>query len=412
MRRLRHLIPTATLSLLLGTAACENETLLRPAGFVPIDPLFRSYVSIGNSITAGFQSGGITDSVQRRAYPVLLAAQMRTPFFIPSMQDPGCPSLFINVFTQTRLDAYPCYLRANDSIPSPYISNVAVPGAEVMDAVYNTDTASNANALTTFFLGGRTQWRMMARNIPSFISVWIGNNDVLGAATNTTDAGDPQHVTPPATFAARYAEMMDSVDRVNPLGGVLIGVANVVAPANYAGLPPTQPAANGVPYFAYGSTYFVLDQAAQIPGPFTADVGCAPPRGDSVLVPFPFGGALIQGGGTLTCLEAETIQPAELTNLTNAVTEYNLAIADEATIRGWLYFDPNPTLDSLRRIPTQVAFFPNFGSPAPTPCSDSPFGLAFSCDAIHPAAATHKLLANKLIQAINGKYGTALAEIP
>ena len=61
----------------------------------PVDPtggaLFKTYVSIGNSITAGYQSGGINDSTQRQSYAVLLAKQMSTRFAIPSLRAPGCP---------------------------------------------------------------------------------------------------------------------------------------------------------------------------------------------------------------------------------------------------------------------------------------------------------------------------------
>jgi len=405
MRRLRHLVHAATLGVLLGAAACENEQLMRPTAFVPIAPLFRSYVSMGNSITAGFQSGGINEATQRESYAVLLAGQMRTPFFIPAMNMPGCPSLYTNVFTQTRVaPTVPCALRVTDAIPSPYISNVAVPGAEVMDALRNLDTASNANALTTFFLGGRTQWQMMLRSRPTFISVWIGNNDVLGAATNATDAGNPALVTPPATFATRYGEMMDSVDRVGAMGGVLIGVGNVTA----------------LPYFSLGSTYWYIDNGL-VPGqtfdpaPFTVGPNCAPAtfggNGDQILVPFPFGGALLAtaAGGTpttLDCTEPQTIQPAELANLTDAVTAYNATIQAEAAARAWLYFNPNPALDSLRAA-GDVASFPAFGAP----CSANPFGVAFSCDGVHPSALTHRLLANKLIQEINRTSGTNLQTI-
>jgi len=35
--------------------------------------MFQRYVAMGNSITAGFQSGGINDSTQRRSYAVLVA---------------------------------------------------------------------------------------------------------------------------------------------------------------------------------------------------------------------------------------------------------------------------------------------------------------------------------------------------
>ena len=41
--------------------------------------IFRSYVAIGNSLAAGWQSGGINDSTQQQAYPRLLAIQMGTP---------------------------------------------------------------------------------------------------------------------------------------------------------------------------------------------------------------------------------------------------------------------------------------------------------------------------------------------
>src|SRR5438876_5426255 len=415
-------LSAAVLGLVLVAAACNDDQLNRPFGNIPVDPLFARYVSMGNSITAGFQSGGILDSTQLQAYPVLLARAMHSPFFPPLLNSPGCPPPYTNVFTQTRFKKKPadppstattCLLREIPNPAPPYISNTAVPGAEVIDIYKNLDPTSNANSLTQFFLGGLTQTQMMERAHPTFVSVWIGNNDVLGAATNSANAGDSTLITPVATFQANYGAMLDSIHAVAPQGVILIGVANVATVANRTGLPPTQPPATGVPFFSYGSTYFVLDQAGQIPGPFTAGAACAPPRGDSVLVPFPFGGALIAGGGTLNCTEPETIQPAELVKLSTTVAAYNTYIAAQATARGWVYVDPNPALDSLRRIPTQIALFPNFGPPtAPTPCSSSPFGLAFSCDGIHPSAATHRLLAQKLRDAINAAYKTAIPPIP
>jgi lysophospholipase L1-like esterase len=398
----------AALGLLLGTAACNNDQLVRPAGNVAINPLFDRYVSMGNSITAGVQSGGIDSLTQMQAYPVLLARAMRSPFFPPLMKLPGCPPQYTNIFTQTRVAGPPCALRVTPRIPPPYISNTAVPGAEVIDIYNNLDTASNANALTTFFLGGLTQAQMVQRAKPTFVTVWIGNNDVLGAVLDTANSGNVAKITPAARFQARYTLLLDSIEAAGPAGVVLIGVANVATPADRTGLPPTQPPANGAPYLSYGSTYYALDQANQIPGPFTAAATCAPPRGDSVLVPFPFGGGLINTGGTLTCNETQTIQPSELTAMTTAVAAYNTFISAQATSHGWAYFDPNAALAALRVVPTQVAFFPAFGAA----CSANPFGLAFSCDGIHPSAASHKLVANALIPVINTKYGTAIPAIP
>jgi len=366
---------------------------------------------MGNSITAGFQSGGINDSTQQQSYAVLLAQAMRSPFFSPLLSRPGCPPPYTNVFTQARVGGgtpTTCALRKIPNPPPPYVSNTAVPGAWVID-IYNNGAGAHPNTLTQFILGGLTQVQMVERAHPTFVTVWIGNNDVLTAATSSANAGDSTLITPIATFQTNYGAMLDSISAVGPQGVVLIGVANLATVANRTGLPPTQPPANGVPFFSYGSTYYVLDAAGQIPGPFVAGAGCAPPRGDSVLVPFPFGGALIAAGGTLNCTEPQTIQPAELVKLSTTVTAYNTYISGQATARGWVYVDPNPALDSLKRIPTQVAFFPAFNAPC---LPNNPFGLSFSCDGIHPSAATHRLLAQKLRDAINAAYTTAIPPIP
>jgi lysophospholipase L1-like esterase len=409
----------AVLGLLLAVAACENDTVNRPFNATPIDPLFDRYVAMGNSITAGFQSGGILDSTQRQSYAVLLAQAMHSPSFLPILNRPGCPPPYTNVFTQTRLTptGFPpstgtsCYLRTNNATSAaPYISNTAVPGAEVIDIYNNFDATSNANNLTQFILGGLTQVQMMRKAQPTFVSVWIGNNDVLGAATNSTNAGDSTRITPVATFQANYTGVVDSIADANPQGAVLVGVANVTA----------------IPFFSAGATYFAI-KAGLVPGvafppTFTVSTNCAPistgipgARGDSVLVPFPYGAALIQAaaGGAATNLDcadtvAAIVVPSELVKLVGAVTAYNAHISSQATAQGWAYYDPNPALDSLRTVATAVRPFPLLGQP----CSANPFGTAFSCDGVHPSAATHRLIATKLKDAINAAYGTAIPPIP
>src|SRR6267154_4872038 len=90
----------AVLGLVLAAAACNDDQLNRPYANTPVDPLFERYVSMGNSITAGFQSGGINDSTQVQSYAVLLARAMRAPFFPPLLNRPGCPPPYTNVFAQ------------------------------------------------------------------------------------------------------------------------------------------------------------------------------------------------------------------------------------------------------------------------------------------------------------------------
>jgi lysophospholipase L1-like esterase len=84
---------------------------------------------------------------------------------------------------------------------------------------------------------------------------------------------------------------------------------------------------------------------------------------------------------------------------------YNAIIQALATTHDWAYTDSvNFTLDSLAGIPNQFAPFPNTA----VACSGSPFGLAFSCDGIHPNQATQQKIARKVVRAINAKYGSAI----
>ena len=413
MTRTTKLFAAAALGVLLGAAACQNDQLFRPANFVPIDPLFERSVSFGNSITAGFQSAGINDSTQIQAYPVLLANRMGSPFFVPFMNRPGCPPPFTNLYTQSRVQPpvpNNCALRRAQAVPPPFISNVAVPGATAISPYNNLDPASNSNGLTTFILGGLTQVQMAARAKPTFVTVWIGNNDVLGSILDTANAGRGDFVTDTAVFRQRYHALLDSIDAIGPRGGVLIGVANITL----------------VPFLTRGSKFYKvkagtdsiagLDSATRrFPANFLVNPNCAGPHGDSVFVPFQRGAAVVafaRANPAITvgvdCDDVHNVSPAEFAVLVAAVVRYNSVISAEATARGYAYLDPNQLFAALPAgaIPT----FPNI---PPLPASvPTPFGTIFSLDGIHPTGAAHKLVANALIPAINAKYGTAIRPVP
>ncbi len=399
----RRMFVAAGLGVALAASACSDEKLVSPP--VPAytgGALFQRYVAMGNSITAGFQSGGINDSTQQRSYAVLVGAAMGSPFYYPSLANPGCPPPITNIFTNppTRLagrSATSCFLRGTP-IP-PFLHNVAVPGAEVLDGLKNgPGPGTNSNALTVLMLGGRTQTQAMQAAQPTFVSVWLGNNDLLGAA----EAGDTTLATDTATFHANYAHVLDSI-KATGASALLIAVGLGHLANNVV-----------LPFFSRGSTWYGLWSAgAFAPAPFTVLTNCAPPRGDTVLVSFPYGFGLLgaaKGGTptTLDCTAAPVVEPRETLFFTRLQLEYNAIIQGEATARSWAFTDSvNSTLDSLAGVVNQFAPFPN----APAPCSGSPFGLAFSCDGIHPAALTHRLIARKLVRAINAKYGSAIPAV-
>jgi hypothetical protein len=85
MYRLNHLGRVAALGAVVGLAACEaKDTVLGPTTIGTGD-IFHSYVALGNSITAGYQSGGINDSTQRQSFARLLAVQMGTQYHYASL---------------------------------------------------------------------------------------------------------------------------------------------------------------------------------------------------------------------------------------------------------------------------------------------------------------------------------------
>src|SRR5207247_6527771 len=120
-----------------------------------------------------------------------------------------------------------CDLR-NPTTATDILNNVAVPGATVANLTAENGTAAS-NTLTSLFLGGRTQVEKALQAVPTFGSIWIGNNDVLAAALSgvlTPLAGVSPGVTPLASFTASYDEALSQLN-ASSRKGILVGVVNV-----------------------------------------------------------------------------------------------------------------------------------------------------------------------------------------
>jgi lysophospholipase L1-like esterase len=382
---------TAGLAALLVLAlpfvtGCEDGSLNEPQ--VQND-LFTSYVSLGNSITAGFQSGGINATVQNDAFPVLLAEQMGTPFGIPALNAPGCPPPIQSIPPQP--PSTPCALRANT--PSR-VNNVAVPGAALNDVLSN----AAANELTQFILGGRTQIDAALDANPTFATIWIGNNDILGPA----NAGEPALATPPDVFENTYRNLADSLSNNAPLeGAVAIGVADVAA----------------VPGIFPGEVYLGLTQQIgdQLPDNFSVSPSCAPNAqgglGSTTEISFLFALNQIsqaiqnpQEDFVLGCQPDDpgALTPTEQEALSDRAEEYNETIEAIADENGWAFFNPNDAFDALQQA-GEIPETPNFNDP-----EQPPFGQFFSLDGVHPSSVTHRVVAAQLVQVINQEYNTSL----
>jgi phospholipase/lecithinase/hemolysin len=112
------------------------------------------------------------------------------------------------------------------------------------------------------------------------------------------------------------------------------------------------------------------------------------------------------------CGDAFILTTTEQATVTAAVDGYNAFISAEATSLGFAYYDPNPTLVTLRTAGTVIRNTPSYCQSLPACATPTaPFGTGMSLDGVHPGASVHLLLANEIIAAINTKYGTTLPNV-
>ena len=402
----KYLARVAAIGVVLAAVACEADRDLLGPNPPSGGEIFRSYVAIGNSITAGFQSNGINDSTQKQSYALLLARAMGTRYAYPALAMPGCTAPIANTQTGALVGgAAPgaCAARIPASV-TDVLNNVAVPGARVADPV--SPTTSSSNALTTFILGGQSQVQKALDANPTFVSVWIGNNDVLSAGLSGLLVGGvvpgQNGITITQTqFQASYDALVAQLQAGAPdVKGVLIGVAQVA----------------NLPSFSVGA--LIAGSAAiqaglsQVAGkPVTVLPNCT---GSTSLVNVPQLLGAIRANthpAVVSCAkdpltapvgDVYVLDPQELASLTATVAGFNTYIQTKANAIGFAYWDPNP-LFLASRASGAIPPFPNLASPTAT------FGALISLDGVHPAAGGHQLIANGIIGVINAKYATTLA---
>jgi lysophospholipase L1-like esterase len=403
------------LTILAVVGACSGDTNNQVLGPQPtgVNSIFQSYVAIGNSITAGYQSSGIVDATQQAAYPRLLAIQMNTRYAYPSLQGRGCAPPVANFQTQAGAGTITAAQRPTicdaRTAPAPTIlNNVAVPGATSLDPTSASTPATNT--LTSLFLAGKTQVQKALEAKPTFASIWIGNNDVLGPAVGDGRTAALAAMTSATAFVTNYDAMISQLTAGAPnLKGILIGVVQVAnAPIMFPAAAMSTPAFKAG-FDAIAGTTTTLDASCLSTGAgatslintflaFLIRTGAHPaivacvPGGASGALPAPVGDILV-------------LDPTEQTTVSTRINAYNTYIAAKANTLGWAYADPNLLLVTLKAGNSVVRSTPSFAA-------TNTFGTGMSLDGIHPGAAVQKEIANALIPIINAKYSTTLVLVP
>ncbi|GAB6283416.1 MAG: hypothetical protein STSR0008_21830 [Ignavibacterium sp.] len=206
---------------------CEDRSDLTTPNITPDtgNADFTRYVALGNSLTAGVQSGALYQNGQIYSYAALIAKQVNTSFEIPLISDPGLPSGANGRIEVVSIDPFITTINSsmgqpiNSFYPKPY-NNLGVPGAFVYDILnatnkdncYSALFAQTPNPLFDIILRGNgSEFTQAKLQQPTFITLWIGNNDVLGFGTS----GGTLPYTPIPIFTALYSQLIDSIKTLN-----------------------------------------------------------------------------------------------------------------------------------------------------------------------------------------------------
>jgi lysophospholipase L1-like esterase len=430
-RSVTRLAAVAALTLLASACSLDNQTMgVRgaPAGGTQ----FAVVANIGTSLSSGFESGGINDSTQREGPMFQLALGMGlTPgvdWTYPSFAGAGCPAPLTNPLTGARVGGTSATFCGFRRVPAPtFVSDVAIPGLRAAQAIDLTVTPTSADTLklAQFITGSVNPVNAVLLLHPTFVTIEVGANDVLAAATR----GDTTFLTSTAAFTATLNQIRDSLAT---LGTQLQGVA-------IAGVPNVAV----IPHFTKASTLWCLNNGAcpgvpatlpySSPG-FSIAASCAPNAaggvGDNYLLALPTTGAVTSalaaaGTARINCGAVDstkvngaplsaafaTVNTAEYATITGRVTAFNTAIQTLATAQGWAYVDLNAALTTQA---ANIPALPNFANPTALfacPAAGCPTGTTtvFSLDGVHPTKAGYRVLAVAFQTAINTKYSTTIA---
>ena len=151
---MKKLITLFAMASLLFFVACEDRSdLTAPSAPNTGDADFTRIVSIGNSLTAGYQSGSLFESSQVYSFGKIIADQVGSSYEQPIISEPGIPGkLELHDLSPTISPNPGMGSPTNSNYEAPY-NNLGVPGAILYDLTDTTDFATKVVERANPFFG-------------------------------------------------------------------------------------------------------------------------------------------------------------------------------------------------------------------------------------------------------------------
>jgi len=387
---------------------------------------FTKYVAIGNSLTAGYADGGLYRESQLNSYPAILAQQFALagggeftqPLFTQEQSNgsgylkltgfdaAGSPVIepvkdklaIIGMGSDTKTPLYAEYLEE--------VNNLGIPGIKMVDVTtvgYGFNNPLGFNPYYERLLpndptgGGLMPYvNKVAATDPTFFTMWLGNNDVLGFATS----GGQAPISDADKFQTSLNAMVSTLT-ANDAEGAIINIPDVT----------------GIPFFTTKATADLIARAAAAETKLyivagTGEVREATPA-DYVLLTSTVGTPEAVGPATVPhgfsqynpLGNGEVLDEAEVATVKVATTNFNSMLQAAAQAEDLAYVDMNAFFTSVQPRNGQPGLVLNGVVYSPAFIS----GNLFSLDGVHLTPRGYAIVANEIIRGINSKYG---AQVP
>jgi hypothetical protein len=453
------------LLIFLGLTACNSDddstVIITLPDLTSGSADFSNYVSLGNSLTAGFTDGALFMASQENSFPNILSSRFMMigggNFSQPLMNDNfGGMAVGGNRILQPRLVTVGGPPVPLESVIGPIMPttdllvnnptgpfrNMGVPGAKSFHLLFdgygnlgnlgaglaNPYFIRMASSPTATVLGDA-----MAQN-PSFFSLWIGNNDVLGYALSGGDGSNP--ITDQGTFDGAYGALIGTLTS-GGAGGVVANIPYVTTIPHFTTVPynpiPLDAATagalnagyatyNGGLQFALANSLITAEEVADRTILFEESESNTMVLIDEALTDLsafgipsfrqstaddlfvlPLSSLIPLGYGTQIQLEDKwVLTPEEQEELRMATDSFNATIQAAANQAGLAFVDANAFMQDLANGGVADGNF--------ILTANLVTGGAFSLDGVHPTARGYALLANLFMKAIDNTYGSNFEE--
>lgn len=437
---------------------------------------FSTYVAVGNSLTAGYADGALYHSGQQNGWANILAKQLQEvgggEFVQPVVNSEQ--GVLPGKLTLAEINGALLPVPAQDGElegfypPVGYaVNNLGVPGAKVGHLLANgfgniqNVALGLANPYFVRFASSPdvSVVEQAVSMQPTFFSLWIGNNDVLGYA-GSGGVGDA--ITPEAQFSVYYTALTQSLASTGAKG-VLANIPSVTSAAFFNTIPPNALVVDaataaqlnggiasvetqinaileqaGLPHYSYGITFTpgangFLIQDNDFPYKdllnAIADTSSSPvtrmllhqvqfrqidAAGGELLTLKTPQDSLAMGMGSFMTLgeglppmpfgipDVYVLDKNELANIHTAISSYNSIIKNIADQNGWAFVDINAKFNEMKDGVTVDGVDLD---------AEYVTGGIFGLDGIHLTPRGNAAVANFFVEAINEKYGAQISTV-